>query len=50
MDKRAPPILHLLVGIINGAGKTTFYYSQIKPRARVAFVNADEIQEDALAA
>nr|WP_298376099.1 hypothetical protein [uncultured Halomonas sp.] len=44
MDKRAPPILHLLVGI-NGAGKTTFYYSQIKPRARVAFVNADEIQK-----
>ena len=44
MNKRSPSILHLLVGV-NGAGKTTFYYNQIKPRARVAFINADEIQK-----
>ncbi|WP_226669045.1 AAA family ATPase [Microbulbifer aggregans] len=44
MDKRNPPILHLLAGI-NGAGKTTFYYNHIKPRAKVPFINADEIQK-----
>jgi predicted ABC-type ATPase len=44
VDKRNPPVLHLLVGV-NGAGKTTFYYHQIKPRAKVSFINADEIQK-----
>lgn len=44
MFKRPSPILHLLVGI-NGAGKTTFYYNQIQPRAQVPFINADEIQK-----
>ncbi|MFD2191698.1 zeta toxin family protein [Pistricoccus aurantiacus] len=44
MNQRSPPILHLLVGV-NGAGKTTFYYHQIKPRAKVAFINADEMQK-----
>ncbi|MBS8267625.1 MULTISPECIES: zeta toxin family protein [unclassified Halomonas] len=43
MRGHPPPILHLLAGI-NGAGKTTFFYRQIKPRADVPFINADEIQ------
>ncbi|MGB5374629.1 MAG: zeta toxin family protein [Polyangiales bacterium] len=42
------PVLHLIVGV-NGAGKTTFYYRQLKPYlerrfAELPFVNADEIQ------
>lgn len=42
------PVLHLIVGV-NGAGKTTFYYRQLKPYlaerfADLPFVNADEIQ------
>jgi len=44
MSDQSPPDLHLLVGI-NGAGKTTFYYDQIKPRLNVPFINADEIQK-----
>jgi predicted ABC-type ATPase len=42
------PVLHLIVGV-NGAGKTTFYYRQLRPYlaekfTELPFVNADEIQ------
>ena len=42
------PVLHLIVGV-NGAGKTTFYYRQLRPYlaerfGELPFVNADEIQ------
>ncbi len=48
MSNTAEPVLHLIVGV-NGAGKTTFYYSQLKPYLEqrlpeLPFVNADEIQ------
>lgn len=43
MTDRKTPVLHLLAGI-NGAGKTTFYYQQIK-RPNLSFINADEIQK-----
>jgi predicted ABC-type ATPase len=44
----AKPVLHLIVGV-NGAGKTTFYYRQLKPYleqrlSELPFVNAEEIQ------
>jgi len=44
------PVLHLIVGA-NGAGKTTFYYRQLKPYldrnfGGLPFVNADEIQRE----
>ncbi|GJL81319.1 MAG: ATPase [marine bacterium B5-7] len=43
------PVL-ILIGGINGAGKTTFYYEQIKPNVdksgrRYPFVNADEMEK-----
>ena len=48
MSDPETPVLHLIVGV-NGAGKTTFYYRQLKPYlaerfTELPFVNADEIQ------
>jgi predicted ABC-type ATPase len=48
VSNTAEPVLHLIVGV-NGAGKTTFYYRQLKPYLErglpeLPFVNADEIQ------
>lgn len=48
MSNPDTPVLHLIVGV-NGGGKTTFYYRQLKPYlerrfAELPFVNADEIQ------
>ncbi len=49
MLDKTKPILVLIVGI-NGAGKTTFYYNQIKPwlethNIKIPFVNADELEK-----
>ena len=48
MSDDPKPVLHLIVGI-NGAGKTTFFYRQLKPYldrrfGGLPFVNADELQ------